>query len=121
MTTNKSQEDLEKPAKVYQLDAVIKEISDLRADMNSQLVTILGEVRGVITKTQLDQEMENIKKVVDDKITSAMKDVKLRYDPTKTTVDKWSKFGWSVLLSVVGILITQIFLIIRVVLIGGGS
>lgn len=116
--TSKSQEELEKPAKVYQLNEVIKEISDLRADMNTQLGVILGEVKGIVTQSQLDTTVTALRTYIDDKITSAVKDIKLRYDPTKTSVDKWSKFGWSVLLSVVGILATQIFLIIRVSVMG---
>lgn len=114
----KSQEESEKPAKVYQLDAVIKEIADLRTDMNAQLTTILSEVKGVVTQNQLDAAMSNVKKYVDDKAVSLMKDVKLRFDPTKNTVDKWSKFGWSIAGTLVGILGTQIFIIIRVMVIG---
>jgi len=119
--TSKSQEELEKPAKVYQLNEVIKEISDLRSDMNTQLTIILGEVKGIVTQSQLDTTVATLKTYTDDKIKSLEKDIKIRYDPTKTTVDKWSKFGWTVLLSVVGILITQVFLIIRVAITGSGT
>ena len=116
--TSKSQEELEKPAKVYQLNEVIKEISDLRMDMNAQLGTILGEVKGIVTQSQLDTTVTALKTYVDEQVKSVLKDIKLRYDPTKTTVDKWSKFGWSVLISVFGILATQIFVIIRVPVMG---
>lgn len=116
--SNKSQEESEKPAKVYQLDAVIKAVEDMRTDMNAQLSTILGEVKGVVTQSQLDTTVTTLKKYTDDAIKSVVKDLKIRYDPTKTTVDKWSKFGWSVLISVVGILATQIFVIIRVSVMG---
>lgn len=116
--TNKSQEELEKPAKVYQLNEVIKEIADLRSDMNQQLTTILSEVKGIVTQNQLETTVAALKTYVDDKIKSAVKDLKLRYEPTKTTVDKWSKFGWGVLTTVVGILGTQIFIIIRISVMG---
>lgn len=114
----KSQEESEKPAKVYQLDAVIKEIADFRTDINGQLGAILGEVKGVVTQSQLDTTVATLKTYVDEQTKSLSKDIKLRYEPTKVTIDKWSKFGWSALLSVFGILATQVFLIIRVTVLG---
>lgn len=117
--TSKSQKESELPAKVYQLDAVIKEISDFRTDINSQLTAILGEVKGVVTTSQLEKEIELSEKRTDEKIKSAIKDMHLNYGETKSTVDKWSKFVWGIVSGLVATFLGQLAIIVYM-FIGGG-
>lgn len=70
--SSKSQQDLEQPAKVYQLDAVETKVDQLLAEVKS----ISQSVNGVITNSQLEARLQQFKEDINN-------DVDLKYGPIK--------------------------------------
>lgn len=94
-----TQEELEQPAKVYQIEAVEREITNI----NKSLITVSGKLdkvitqtSGVVTKSQLDIELSKIKDDI-------LKEVDLKYEPTK-------KASWWVSALVITVLAGQIII-----------
>jgi hypothetical protein len=72
---NRSQQESEQPAKVYQLDAV-----DAKVDtINTKLDTLLRQTSGLVTTSQLSEAERDVKEYVND----ALEKVHLEYRPFK--------------------------------------
>lgn len=97
--SSKSQQDLEQPAKVYQLDAVETKVDQLLTEVRN----ISQSVNGVVTNSQLEARLQQFK---EDMIT----DVDLKYGPIK-------KGAWYVAGTVVVGIVFQV--IINVLNLGG--
>jgi len=69
---NKSQQELEQPAKVYQLDAVDAKVDQVLAEVKA----ISQNVNGVITNSQLEARLQQFKEDINN-------DVDLKYGPIK--------------------------------------
>lgn len=92
-----TQAELEQPAKVYQVDAVEREITNIKESLisaNSKLDRVINQTSGVVTNAQLDIELEKYKAEI-------LKEVDLKYEPTK-------KASWWVSALVVTVLAGQI-------------
>lgn len=70
--SGKSQQELEQPAKVYQLDAVEDKVDQLLAEVRN----ISQNVNGVITNSQLEARLQQFKEDIST-------DVDLKYGPIK--------------------------------------
>lgn len=79
----KSQAELEAPAKVYQLDAVDKKVSDALIKLD----TILNNINGVATTEYVDTKIKSIKediiKELKDHVADEVKAIHLEYRPIK--------------------------------------
>lgn len=78
----RSQQELEQPAKVYQLDAVDRKVDQAL----SMLQTISNNVSGVVTETQMEKRLKEVRDEIEDdynlKITNEIKTIHLKYGPT---------------------------------------
>lgn len=83
---NKTQEELEQPAKVYQLNAVENKVDNALVKLD----TLINQTSGLVTKAQMDAA---IKEEVDK--------IHLEYRPLKNNL---TKFVWLLVASVLGII-----------------
>lgn len=95
---SKSQQELEQPAKVYQLEAVISSIEDMRRDFNGQLRTIINQTAGIVSQIQL----KDSEKKVNSRIDNEVKDINIRIDNEIVCVKKETrKVFWVVFACVI--------------------
>ena len=80
--TGKSQQELEQPAKVYQLDAVDAKVNDVL----TKLDTVINQTRGVVTAEQLVTTRKEILEEVSKKIEASEKSINLKYGPMKSNL-----------------------------------
>lgn len=90
----KSQQELEKPAKVYQVDAVETKVDQALA----LLQTISAQTTGVINQTQLDTAIAEVLKEAKDHTNNEVKLVNADYGPLKRTI---VKFAWIIITAIV--------------------
>lgn len=88
----KTQDELEQPAKVYQLNAVETKVDQLLSEVKQ----IAQSINGVVTNTQLEARLEKFEK-------DLKEDIATEYGPIK-------KGAWVVLAAVVLGIITQVTL-----------
>jgi len=78
----KSQNELELPAKVYQVDAVERKVDEALGKLD----VIARSVSGVVTETQMETRIKEVRteieKDFDVKIKSEIKAINLKYGPT---------------------------------------
>jgi len=99
--TTKTQDELEQPAKVYQLEAVAKDLLELKnstkesfSSVNEKLDMLIAQPIGKIVAEQIEASEKKIKCYIDEEI----KKVHLTYRPLK------SNLRWFYRVVVVGIL-----------------
>lgn len=92
---NMNQGELEKPAKNYQVKAVVDELKNL----NDKFDIIVRQTSNIVTPDQLKQVEEHAKQYTDNEVET----VHLTYGPLKRNV---SKFIWIIITAVIGQLIT---------------
>lgn len=97
--TRKSQQDLEQPAKVYQLDAVEVKVDQALAKLDQ----IANSVNGVTTRIEVETMIEVSKKEIKEDVTEQIAKIHLEYGPTKKGV-------WWVISSIGAVLIAQLVL-----------
>ena len=89
---NNSQEELEKAAKVYQVNAVEAKVDQVLKTLN----TIVEQTKGLVTITQLDEARKELKASIKEEIEK----IHLEYGPMKRNL------GWFIKVSIVeGLLI----------------
>lgn len=87
--TNKTQTELEQPAKVYQLDAVERKVEQAL----DKLDTIVNSVSGVVTNSHLEarlkeqgiefsNQMNTLEQKMSKSISSEVQKIHLKYNPT---------------------------------------
>lgn len=75
---SKSQEELEQPAKVYQLNAVENKVDQALKKLDD----IASSVSGVITNTQLEGRLKEFEVEQDIKLAELEKRIHLKYEPS---------------------------------------
>lgn len=101
MAASKKQEELEQPAKVYQLLAV-----EVKVDQAlTKLDQIVSSVEGVVTNIQLEARIRELKTEIATEIADEIEKVHLEYGPTKKGA--WW-LGGIVVTGIVGQIIIQI-------------
>ena len=95
MTTKKTQEESEQPAKVYQLDAVDTKVTELAAEMrtaflqvNQSLTTLVDKSSTQVTPQQLADNIAVVKKAQEESDKALEKRIHLEFDPLKEQ-NKW--------------------------------
>jgi len=75
---SKSQEELEQPAKVYQLNTVEGKVDEALRKLDG----IAKSISGVVTTTQLEGRLKEFETEQDTKLESLEKRIHLKYEPT---------------------------------------
>lgn len=98
----KSQQELEQPAKVYQLDAVERKVDQAL----SKLDNIANSVSGVVTETQMETRLKEVKIQIEEDykilIKNEREQIDLKYGPTYKGI-------WWVVASVASLLIASVW------------
>lgn len=97
--TVKTQTELEKPAKVYQLNAVEAKV-DLLLKGQDELIKNTSEL---VTKKELEESEKNITDTVTKYVDSSIEKVHLEYRPVKSAAI-W--FAGIIIVAVVGLIFT---------------
>lgn len=98
MTGRKSQQELEQPAKVYQLDAVEGKVDQALAKLD----TITQSIQGIVTPIQMEAAIKSAKSEMEEKIRNDIEAIHLKYNPTYKGI-------WWVVTAVSGLLITSVW------------
>lgn len=95
MTTKKTQEESEQPAKVYQLDALTDKFNNLSDQMksgfgqiNTSVNALLVKSESQVTPQQLTDNIAALKKNFEETLDNEVKKVHLEYKPLKDN-NKW--------------------------------
>jgi hypothetical protein len=108
-TNTLSQEELEKPAKVYQLNALSSEFITMKREVTEKLDTIVNNTKSNVTQAQLDKKIEEAECRVTTSLTNEVKKIHLTYSPMKKDI-KWAIYAVVVvILGIVGDIVSRLF------------
>lgn len=99
-----SQEEMEQPAKVYQVIAVADKVDEAL----EKLKTIVDQTTGVVTQAQLTETKLELKKYIDDEVADAEKRVIDKFSPMQKALNK----GVWVIIGIVASVITQVTMMV---------
>lgn len=95
MAAKKTQQESEKAAKVYQLDAIQEQVSALKDQMSEGFNTVNSSVQALLVKSnsqvtpqQLADNITAVNKTTEEKIKEEVKKIHLTYGPIKDN-NKW--------------------------------
>lgn len=101
MAAKKTQEELEQPAKVYQLDALQnrfdsfeRQITQGFSTMNTSLQTLITQSQSQVTPQQLNENVSAAKLAMQQELKEEVRVINLEYGPLKRNV---TKFLWAVI------------------------
>jgi len=76
MTEKLSQEELEKPVKRYQIEALSDKFDVMKDSFEEKLTIIINQTSTLVTKDQMAVEVETINRRIDEEIVSVKKETR---------------------------------------------